>query len=184
MSDTVILGLNFGLHDSSASLLVNGRIVAAAEEERFSREKHTTAFPSGAIAYCLVEAGLSMSDVTDVAYYWNTQGRWGERLAHHATQCLQRAATPRRLARYLRGFVASRGGADVQDMLAPGRALRRHVGAEGGFELRTLNHHRCHAASTYYPGGFDDAAILIVDGSAELESTTLYRGQRSGDRAA
>lgn len=74
---TVILGLNFGLHDSSAALLVDGRVVAAAEEERFSREKHTTRFPKHAIEYVVQQAGLQLSDVTDVAYYWNTQGRYG-----------------------------------------------------------------------------------------------------------
>ena len=177
----VILGINFGLHDSSASLLVAGRTVAAAEEERFSREKHTTRFPRHAIAYVVREAGLQLSDITDVAYYWNTQGRMGQRLLHHGWQCLSRAHRPARLLRYVRGFFASRGQADFSDMLLPAQALKKHLPQGWGpFKLRTLDHHLCHAASAYYPTGWTDAAILIVDGSAELESTSLYRGQ--GDR--
>lgn len=179
----VILGINFGLHDSSAALLVDGHTVAAAEEERFSREKHTTRFPKGAIDYVLREAGLPLSAVSHVAYYWNTQGRWGERLRHHASQCLQRLHRPGKLARYLKGFVGSRADADIADMLAPQRALRRHYPEGlGSCELHTLDHHLCHAASTYYASGFEEAAVLIVDGSAELESTTLYHGQGTGIR--
>jgi carbamoyltransferase len=178
---SVILGLNFGLHDSSASLLVDGLVVAAAEEERFSREKHTTRFPRHAIEYVVRQAGLGLRDVTDVAYYWNTQGRWGERLKHHAGQCVQRLHQPARLWRYLNGFVRSRRNDQAHEMMFPERALREHFpGAWGDFALQTLDHHRCHAASAYYPSGFERAAILIVDGSAELESTSLYLG--SGGR--
>jgi carbamoyltransferase len=174
----VIMGLNFGLHDSSAALVVNGRIIAAAEEERFSREKHTTKFPRRAIENVLGQAGLSWPDVTDVAYYWNTQGRHAERVWHHLRQLGERWSSPRKAARYLRGFVASRGSVDFTEMLMPGQAIAKHFPGHGGrFALHTLDHHLCHAASTFYPSGFDDAAILIVDGSAELESTSLYRGR-------
>lgn len=173
-----VLGVNFGLHDSSATLVIDGRVVAAAEEERFSRDKHTTKFPKGAIEYCVREAGLELRDLTHVAYYWNTQGRIVERLAHHGRQCMARLHRPARLARYLSGFFASRGSADVGEMLLPAQALRRHFPHQWGrFELRTLDHHHCHAASTFYPSGLDEAAILIVDGSAELESTSLYHGR-------
>lgn len=177
----VILGVNFGLHDSSASLVVGGRTVAAVEEERFSREKHTTRFPRHAIVDVLSQAGLSLRDVNHVAYYWNTQGRIGERLLHHGQQCLRRLHRPDKLARYLRGFFSSRGQADVGEMLLPQQALKKHLpDGWGEFTLRTMDHHLCHAASAYYPTTFEDAAILIVDGSAELESTSLYRGR--GDR--
>ena len=174
---SIILGLNFGLHDSSATLVVDGRVVAAAEEERFSREKHTSKFPRGAIESVVAQAGLQLSDITHAAYYWNTQGRLGERLVHHAKQCLTRLHRPHQLWRYLTGFFASRRGAGVGEMMLPGQALKRHFpGQWGDFKLQTLDHHLCHAASAYYPSGFDDAAILIVDGSAELESTSLYHG--------
>ena len=174
----VVLGLNFGLHDSSAALLLDGAVVAAAEEERFSREKHTTKFPQHAIRSVLDHAGLELKDVTEVAYYWNTQGRYGERIRHHLGQCLQRLHRPTKLVRYVRGFVSSRGEADFADMLMPRQALEKYFpGQWGNFKLHTLDHHLCHAASTYYPSGFDDAAVLIVDGSAELESTSLYRGR-------
>ena len=77
VSTSVILGINYGLHDSSAALVVDGRVVAAAEEERFSREKHTTSFPENAIAYVVKEGGYELSDIREVAYYWNTHGRYG-----------------------------------------------------------------------------------------------------------
>lgn len=175
---SVILGLNFGLHDSSATLLVDGSVVAAAEEERFSREKHTTKFPRHAIEYVVRQAGLQLGDVSDVAYYWNTQGRYGERLAHHGRQCAQRVLRPNKLLRYLKGFVGSRADVDFGEMLMPGKALEKYFPVQwGSFALKTLDHHLCHAASTYYPSGFDDAAVLIVDGSAELESTSLYHAR-------
>ena len=174
----VVLGLNFGLHDSSAALLVGGRIVAAAEEERFSREKHTTRFPKHAIDYVVRAGGLPLSAVTDVAYYWNTQGRYGERLRHHAKECLRRLHRPGKLARYLKGFVSARTDADFAEMLLPQAALQKYFpGQWGDYTLRTLDHHLCHAASTFYPSGFAESAVLIVDGSAELESTSLYRGR-------
>jgi carbamoyltransferase len=173
----VILGLNFGLHDSSAALLVDGAVAAAAEEERFSREKHTTRFPQHAIRSVLDQAGLGLKDVTEVAYYWNTQGRHGERIRHHLSQCLQRLHRPARLFRYLKGFASSHSEVDFAEMLMPRRALEKYFpGQWGAVELHTLDHHLCHAASTFYPSGFEDAAVLIVDGSAELESTSLYRG--------
>ena len=173
----VILGLNFGLHDSSAALVIDGQIVAAAEEERFSREKHTTRFPRQAIEFVLRHAGLGLSDVTDVAYYWNTQGRHGERAVHHLRQLAMRWKRPAKLARYIGGFVRSRGSADFAEMLMPGKAIGKYFPDHGaGFKLHTLDHHLCHAASTYFPSGLDSAAILIVDGSAELESTSLYYG--------
>ena len=113
----VILGLNFGLHDSSAALVIDGRIVAAAEEERFSREKHTTRFPRHAIEFVLRHAGLGLRDVTDVAYYWNTQGRHGERALHHLWQLAMRWSRPDKLVRYVGGFISSRGDADFTEML-------------------------------------------------------------------
>lgn len=175
---SVILGINFGLHDSSATLLVDGRLIAAAEEERFSREKHTTKFPRNAIQYVLREAGLKLSDVSDVAYYWNTQGRFAERLAHHGKQCVRRMLQPRKLFRYLKGFVSSRTDVDFGDMLMPAKTLEKNFpGQWDAFSMRTLDHHQCHAASTYYPSGLEDAAVLIVDGSAELESTSLYHAR-------
>ncbi len=177
MNKPVILGLNFGLHDSSASLVVGGQVVAAAEEERFSREKHTTRFPRHAIEWVVRKGGIELRDVTHVAYYWNTKGRYADRLLHHAGQCLARLHRPARLLRYLGGFYKSRAGVGVSDMLFPERALQQNFpGQWGRFELRTLTHHRCHAGSAFHPSGLADAAVLIIDGSGELESTSLYHG--------
>ena len=69
MSDTIILGISAYFHDSAAALLRNGEIVAAASEERFSRDKGDSAFPAHAVAYCLNEAGIGMGDVTAVGFY-------------------------------------------------------------------------------------------------------------------
>ena len=171
---SLILDINVGLQGSSASRLVSGCLIAAAEEARFSCEKHTTKLSRHACQSVLRETGLKLSDVNDVAYHWNTQGRNGVRIRHHQGQCLQRLHRPAKLARYVKGFFSSRGEANFVDMLMPRQALEKcFPGQWGNFELHTLHHHLCHAASTHDPSGFDDAAILIVDGSAELDSILL-----------
>lgn len=176
--NSVILGINYGLNDSGAALLVGNRLVAAAEEERFNREKHTRKFPKGSIDYCLREAGLSIEDITDVAYYWNTQGRFFDRVKLHGTQVLRRLPRPDKLFSYIRGLYRGREFYDVGDMLFPKKTLTRHYPSHAhNYDLVTLNHHHTHAACAYYHSGFENAAVLVVDGSGEIESISLYEGK-------
>ena len=168
-----ILGLTT-LGDAAASLICDGTLVAAAEEERFSRVKHHSGFPYEAVRYCLDEAGIEMKDVEHVGLYWKP---WI--LRHKAMQAVKSFAISRDMfrARVDRGIV------QVSDsylgMLKLPRLIRRHFGPSD-FRFHYLEHHLCHAASAFLVSPFETAAILTADGTGE-ETTTLFtqgRGTR------
>lgn len=150
-------GIVFGL-DSAAALVTDDGIVAAAAEERFTREKATGAFPRHAIASCLAAGRLRPSDIDFVAHGWDFE-------------CCRELH--RELGAYTReqfDFVLS---ADAQ------RGWLRELLPEGHWDekLVSVPHHLAHAASTFYPSGLDDALILVVDGMGEQHSTTIAVGQ-------
>ena len=161
-----ILGLTT-LGDSAATLICDGEIVAAAEEERFSRRKHQSGFPYLAMQYCLDEAGIGIEDVEHVALYWKP---WV--LRHKAMQAIKSAAfsTDMFKARVDRGVVGV--GESYLGMLAYPRRIRRRFGP-GSFRFHFLEHHQCHAASAFFVSGFDRAAIMTWDGTGE-DTTTLF----------
>ncbi|MCI0485711.1 MAG: carbamoyltransferase [Blastocatellia bacterium] len=168
-----ILGLTT-LGDAAASLVCDGKLVAAAEEERFSRVKHHSGFPYKAVRYCLDEAGIEMSDVEHVALYWKP---WI--LRHKAMQAMKSLAISRDMFRAR----VDRGVVQVSDsylgMLKLPRLIRRHFGPSD-FRFHYLEHHLCHAASAFLVSPFETAAILTADGTGE-ETTTLFaqgRGTR------
>jgi carbamoyltransferase len=161
-----ILGINHS-NDAAAALVVDGRVIAASQEERFSRLKHDPAFPDKAIDFCLKTQGLKLADLDAVAFFWNP--------GIHAE------APPRRLVNsvrhhleYLYGVpshLIPRLGEHVNSIeqtvhLASGRKLAIHY----------LTHHLCHAAAAFFTSPFEDAAILTADGYGERQSTTIYRG--------
>lgn len=156
-----IVGISAHYHDSACCLLRDGVLVCAAEEERFSRLKHDSGLPWRAFQYCLAEGGLTLADVDCIAYYENPT----KKLA-------------RQLWMGLHPGVSERSRRSLLGRLQPGRVerdLRLGLGYEGPVE--TFDHHASHAASSYYFSGFDDAAILTVDGVGEWATTTLGRGQ-------
>lgn len=162
-----ILGLSCFYHNSAACLIKDGRIVAAAEEERFSRVKHDPRFPAAAVNYCLEEAGIPMAEVKAVAYYDNPQLTI-ERL-------LRSAAAGGRQARglWLRAMPAWVGyKLNLPDLI---RGLLRYEGPV----LQDL-HHRSHAASAFFPSPFRRAAILTVDGVGEWSTATIASGSDGG----
>jgi carbamoyltransferase len=160
-----VLGLSFFFHDSAAALVCDGRIVAAAAEERFCRRKHTNEFPKLAIEYCL-EAGhlRSVNDLDAVVFYEKPilkLHRLVESLVH---------AWPRGLTTFTRGlprFLTSKF--NVYDVIQ--RALPAYTGP-----ILFTEHHMSHAASAFYCSPFDEAAILTVDGVGEWETTTIGVG--------
>ena len=168
---TAILGISAFYHDSAAALVVDGRIVAAAQEERFTRKKHDHGFPGRAIAYCLEEAGIGPADLDYVGFYDKPLMKF-ERLietylayAPAGFESFQRAL-PLWLNQKLR--------------------LRRELGRglSDAYRGRFLftDHHESHAASAFFPSPFDEAAILTLDGVGEW-STACYgvgRGNRIG----
>jgi carbamoyltransferase len=161
-----ILGLTT-LGDSAATLIRDGEIVAAAEEERFSRKKHHSGFPYNAVQYCLEEAGIKIADVAHVGLYWKP---WV--LRHKAMQALKTGLISPAMfkARVDRGV--SQVGESYLGMLRHPSLIRKHFGP-GNFRFHFLEHHQCHAASAFFVSGFDRAAIMTWDGTGE-DTTTLF----------
>jgi len=164
---TVTLGISCFYHDSAAALVRDGEIVAAAQQERFSRIKHDPGFPVDAINYCLEQAGLDVDEL-DLAVFYDHPVESFDRL----TQSILSSA-PGSLTAWLDGVPAWLGG-----KLNPGRVLRREIGYEGPVEY--AEHHMSHAASAYYPSPFEDAAVLTVDGVGEWATASI--GKAAGNR--
>lgn len=164
-----ILGLTT-LGDSAATLIENGEIVAAAEEERFSRRKHHSGFPYNAMQYCLDEAGIRIADVAHIGLYWKP---WV--LRHKAVQALKSAIISRDMfkARVDRGV--AQVGESYLGMLRHPLRIREHFG-KSDFKFHFLEHHQCHAASAFFVSGFEQAAIMTWDGTGEDTTTLFSRG--------
>jgi carbamoyltransferase len=165
-----ILGLTT-LGDSAATLIHDGEIVAAAEEERFSRRKHHSGFPYNAMQYCLEEAGIKVADLAHIGLYWKP---WV--LRHKAMQALKSAMISRDMFKAR----VDRGVAQVSEsylgMLRHPQLIRKHFGP-GNFRFHFLEHHQCHAASAFFVSGFDRAAIMTWDGTGEDTTTLFSQGQ-------
>jgi carbamoyltransferase len=163
-----ILGISAYYHDSAAALLVDGDVVAAAQEERFTRKRHDPAFPTNAARYVLAEAGLQYKDLNAVAFYDKPLLKF-ERLLE-----TYHAFAPK-------GF-ASFGSAIpvwIKEKLFMKRMLRECLAqlGDGDVPLFFPEHHLSHAASAFYPSPFKEAAIVTVDGVGEWATTTIGHGQ-------
>jgi carbamoyltransferase len=165
----VVLGIN-NMHDASCAIVIDGQIIAAAEEERFSRIKHTSGLPIHAMHYCLEAAGLRSDDVDVAVAAWRP---WALKL--RGTLALKSVlASPRIfLSKARRG--ARQMGHEWRELFTLKRLLERHLGA-GGYPVRYLDHHLSHAASAFLCSPFDEAAILTVDGAGEEASTVWWHG--------
>ncbi len=161
-----ILGLTT-MGDSAASLICDGKLVAAAEEERFSRVKHHSGFPYNAVQFCLDQAGVRIGDVEHVSHYWKP---WIlGRKAMQAVRLLP-VSLPMFRARIDRG-VAQISGSYLGMLKLPWLIRRRYGPSD--FRFRYLEHHICHAASAFLVSPFESAAIFTLDGTGE-ETTTLF----------
>lgn len=157
-----ILGLNSVYHESSAAIVVNGQLVAAAEEERFNRRKHgaqarvdnADELPWSAIAYCLAEAGLSAEDLDCVCYSFDPELRRQE-FVPDPYACVGGWGDPEGEATFLASV-----------MRVP-EALSAGLGADLKRRFRWVPHHEAHAASAYFPSGFPSACVVVVDGIGE-----------------
>src|SRR6266481_7036974 len=162
-----ILGISAFYHDSAAALLVDGKIVAAAQEERFTRKKHDSSFPIHACRYVLEEAGIDYKDLAAVAFYDKPFLKF-ERLLE-----TYHAFAPSGLT----SFVASIP-VWIKEKLFMRRMLGEELAVLGDARIPVYypEHHLSHAASAFYPSPFQDAAILTVDGVGEWATTTIGRG--------
>lgn len=166
---TAILGISAFYHDSAAALVVDGQIVAAAQEERFTRRKHDASFPAAAIEYCLTAAGISTDKLDYVAYYEKPFSKF-ERLIESYAAYAPRGYRAFRLA--MPSWLGQK--------LPLTREIRRGLGGRYRGPIVYLDHHQSHAASAFLPSPFEEAAILTVDGVGEWSTTCIGRG--SGHR--
>ena len=166
-----ILGISGYYHDSAAALIRDGAIVAAAQEERFSRKKGDESFPALAAQYCLDEVGIGLDDVELVAFYDKPLLTFDRLLETHL------AFAPRGFPSFVRSIPVW-----VKQKLLLQSALTKEInaigrGKIGSEQLRFTHHHHSHAASAYYPSPFDSAAVLVMDGVGEWATTTLGHGK-------
>ena len=165
-----ILGVSAFYHDSAAALVEDGRVVAAAQEERFSRKKHDSGYPRRAIEYCLAEAGVRLGDVDYVAFYDKPFLKF-ERLLETYLEFAPRGFRSFRMALPLwlkEKLFQKRLLAGELAVLAP----------EFDWEKRLLfaEHHQSHAASAFFPSPFEEAVVLTMDGVGEWATTSLAFG--------
>ena len=165
-----ILGISAFYHDSAAAIVEDGRIVAAAQQERFSRKKHDARFPDAAIQYCLDAAGASLAEVDYVSFYDKPFLKFDRLLETYV------AFAPR-------GFRSFSTAVPVwlREKLFQKNLLKRKLKAaapEFDWEQRLLfaEHHQSHAASAFYPSPFTDAAVLTMDGVGEWATTSVAIG--------
>ncbi len=167
-----VLGLSAFYHDAAACLVVDGEIIAAAQEERFTRKKHDMGFPAQAITYCLAEAKLDPGELDYVVFYDKPFLKFERLLETYL------AFAPRGL----RSFVTSMP-LWVKDKLFQKNTLIHALQAlwgpnrAWGERLRFCEHHLSHAASAFFPSPFEEAAVLTMDGVGEWATSSLAIGQ-------
>ena len=168
-----ILGISCFYHDSAACLLVDGVIVAAVQQERFSRLKHDAAFPADAIRYCLAEAGITVAELSAVVFYDKPLLKFERLLETY-------------LANVPRGFRSFLAAMPIwlNEKLYLKTVLRRELRALAGFErnaklpqLLFSQHHQAHAASAFYPSPYQRAAVICLDGVGEWATSTIWHGK-------
>ena len=168
--DVYLLGVTCNIHESSAAIVKNGVLVAAAEEERFTRRKHDHRFPEHAIGYCLREAGISMREVSYAGFYWQPWKGLLKRLWWLVRYFPASLQTFRGGKRW-RGSVATL----LQHLVVPVKLWR--MGFRGRFSF--IDHHLAHAASAFFASPFDSAAILTADLCGEDCTTLIGVGRGS-----
>lgn len=166
-----ILGINCYTHDSAAALIRDGRVVAAVEEERLTRRKHTSEFPKEAIKFCLKFGGITFKDIDLIAYFFRPQLEFPNYLFH-----------------FLRYFPKSLNLLNGAEVTLPYTVrLKRILGIrnlirdnfdykDNNFKVMFVEHHLAHSGSCFFTSGFDSATIVSIDGKGEWASTLIAKG--------
>jgi carbamoyltransferase len=171
-NDTHILGLSAYYHDSAAALLKDGQIVAAAQEERFTRKKHDAGFPRLAIEYCLDEAGVSLADIDAVVFYDKPLVKFERLLETYLSYA----------PNGFRSFLAAMP-VWLKEKLLLKDTLKRELAELGDCSKKQLprllfsEHHKSHAASAFYPSPYKRAAVLCLDGVGEWATTSAWQAE-------
>src|SRR5262245_14895764 len=166
-----ILGVSAFYHDSAAALLVDGRIAAAAQEERFTRKKHDARFPREAITYCLQSAGLRLRDVDYVAFYDKPFLKFERLLETYL------AFAPRGFRSFAMAVPVWVGEKLFQKNLLQSELRGFDPEFDAATKLLFAEHHQSHAASAFFPSPFDEAVILTMDGVGEWATTSVGSGR-------
>jgi carbamoyltransferase len=163
------LGISAFYHDSAAALIQDGEILAAAQEERFTRKKHDPGFPHRAVDYCLAEAGVSLADIDYVAFYDKPFLKFERLLETYL------AFAPRGLRSFRMAIPLW-----IREKLFQKDMLAKELGAHGKFAVEKLlftEHHQSHAASAFFCSPFDEALVLTMDGVGEWATTSVATGK-------
>ncbi len=162
-----ILGISAFYHDSAACLVRDGEIIAAAQEERFTRRKHDANFPTRAAEYCLQQGGINASQLADVGFYDKPLMKFERLLETYL------AYAPVGLRLYLKAMPLW-----LKEKLWIPDIIKKELGYEG--QVLFTEHHESHAASAFYPSPFDEAAVLTMDGVGEWATSSygVGRGHR------
>ncbi len=165
---THILGISAFYHDSAAVLLADGKIVAAVQEERFTRRKHDHRFPENAVAYCLKEAGIEPEALDYVVFYDKPLLKFDRLMETYL------AFAPAGLRSFLSGMPLW-----LKTKLHLPREIKKSLGGRYQKRIAFTYHHESHAASAFYPSPYEEAAILTMDGVGEWDTASIGHGKRN-----
>ena len=170
-----ILGLSYGYHDAAACLIYNGEIIAAAQEERFSRKRHDESFPQKSIEYCLEAGNIDFFDIDYIIYYENPSIKFKR----------NSLVGKRSIGNKLIGILGNIS--DGRKCLRSPLGVLNELVESGYININTAkhykeriffsSHHYSHAAAAFFPSGFNNSAILCMDGVGELSTTTAWIGK-------
>lgn len=166
-----ILGISAFYHDSAAAIIKDGEIIAAAQEERFSRKKHDAGFPSKAVEYCLKEAGIVIDQLEAVVFYDKPLLKFERLLETYY------AFAPKGFASFLMAMPVWLNEKLFLKKMIRDELKKIQVYDKKKLKLLFPEHHLSHAASAFYPSPFEEAAILTIDGVGEWATTTICKGK-------
>lgn len=171
---TTILGISAFYHDSAAAIVQDGKIIAASQEERFTRKKHDASFPGQAIAYCLQEAKLSLRDINYIVFYDKPLVKFERILETYL------AFSPKGFGSFLQAMPIW-----MKEKLFLKDLLRKSLAKLGDLPIKSLppllftEHHQAHAASAFFPSPFTKAAVLCLDGVGEWATSSVWLGSEN-----
>ena len=167
-----ILGISGYYHDSASALLGGGKVIAAAQEERFTRKKHDACFPAQAISYCIEEAGLKLTDLDSIVFYEKPLVKFERLLETYLSYA------PRGIGSFIAAMPVW-----LKEKLYLKSTLKKELSSLAGCKIGQFppllfaEHHQSHAASAFYPSPFESAAVLCLDGVGEWATSSAWLGE-------